>query len=235
MSADWSEGEWRQWIERSPSLVKITPAALAQALEGFPVQARRGTEWLARAIQGALLFTFPALRGQSHPETGECCVITVPNATEQKKIYGDLHKAADDLLAAIYRNSDLLAYSLATPQRYAEIVKQLERMSGLFADAADRKPLPPRWRQKRVSEDLVQMATVLAPVFAMAFEKEPTVDNFDNWKERHAGSWPDFFQRIMLLVTSDCGGISYFRSICKKARRLDLLHRVTFAPGQLPE
>lgn len=227
--------DWDAWIERSPSLARITPAALYHELAGFPLEAKQGTEWLARAIQGSLCLTFRFLPETSYI-TGERVVIRVPNATDAKQSYGKLAKAADDLLQGIARNSELLAYSLSNPERYAEIYNQVKEIAALFAGAAaEAKPCRRGHRLKRAREDRVQMAAALAPVFEMAFDKPATVDNRDNWQARYSGSWPDFFERISFLVVGDKQKRDYWRDVCKEARSINLLRGVTFAPGQLPK
>lgn len=223
--------DWDAWIARSP-LAAITPAAVSQALDGFPLEPRQGVEWLARAIQGALLFHFPFISAMNN-DHGECCVITVPNATEAKRIYGQLSKAADDLFAGILRNSELLAYSLTTPERYAEIHDQVEQIATLFAEAAtNTAKLQPRWRQKRAREERITIAATLAPVFELAFERTPAVDS---WPDSDGGPWPDFCRRILSLALGEQKTLDYWRDVAKQARRMDCLNRVTFAPGQLAE
>ena len=222
---------WEDWIGRSSALAKFTPAALRSSLIGFSLQPKQGMDWLARALQGALCFHFPFLPEES-PITGECVVIKIPNATEAKRSYGELSKAAEALFAAVIRNSELLAHRLTTPKEYAEICSQVERIAALFADAAnDAVACKQRWRGKRAREDRIQMATAVAPIFELAFDRKPAVNN----RSDDGGPWPDFCRRVSSIASPEQQSAGYWRDIAKSARQMDLLRRGPFAPGQIPE
>lgn len=223
--------DWDSWIARSP-LAALDVAAVSAALDGFPLVPQQGIGWLARAIQGALLFHFPFI-SQMENDKGEPCVITLPKATQARAIYGKLSKAADALLVEIIRNSDLLAYGLMTPERYGALLSAVEQAAVALGSAARTdKRLPPRWRQRRAREERVQIAATLAPVFELAFDRTPAVDN---WPDSDGGPWPDFCRRILSLALSEQKTLDYWRDIAKQARGMDNLNRVTFAPGQVPE
>lgn len=225
--------DWREWIARAPSLAKITPDALSEALEGFRLGIPApGLPWLARAIQGALVLSVPVLKEVESPVTGECCVVTVPNKTAARKIYRGISAKADAFLVELYKNSDLLTLRLFDDQAFSSLVGEVERAKEVFSTASEESErLPPRWRDARKRADRVERATLLSPVFELAYGREPTVNTFPG---SDGGPWPDFYQRIASLAFDD-DNIADRDAVLKEARKADLLFRVTFADGQLPE
>lgn len=228
-----SEDKWQIWIERSAPLARVTPDALARALDGFRLdEPKPGWPWLARAIQGALLFTVPALQNLESPVTGECCVVTVPNATQARKIHQRIAGKASGLLAELISNSDLLSHNPLTPSTLCNLIGEVERAAEALAQAAQEAPrLPSRWRDARVRTDRIERATLLSPVYEAAYGKEPTLNAYPG---SDGGPWPDFYQRIVALVFDD-DRIDDRDFVLKKARKSDRLLRVTFGEGIIPE
>lgn len=188
--------------------------------------------WLARAIQGALALTIPVMRDLESPVTGECMVRTIPNSTDAKRIYRKIANKARDLLGDILANQELLRFKLGEPEAFSSLVREIEKATEALSEAADSTDsLPPRWRQKRLRDDRIERATLLSPVYELAYGRKPAVNAYP---DSDGGPWPDFYTRIVSLVFDD-HDVDDRDGMLKEARRIDALSRVTFAPGQMPE
>ena len=228
MSAD----KWMAWIERAPSLVKITPAALGDALAGFPLEPKQGMEWLARALQGAMLFTGPLLPELQRPESGEHVLIRLGTETERRTKYRELSKKAGSLAAAISQHRDLIRYTIMTDEEFDALRAKLEETATLFEKVAMvTQPSGPRHRERRARANRIDCAYTVSAIFQLAFEVEPY---WNDWPGSDGGPWPDFYQRLALLAFGETKTRD-LRGIMKEARRRDLAERATFADGIIPE
>lgn len=226
-----SEDDWQAWIVSTPSLAKITSQELASALEGFPLTPRRSIEWLARALQGALLFTGPLLPEMRHPETEGPCLLQLGSPTQLRDRYVELATRADEFATVLNANLDLIRHTVMSDEALAELLTQVGQAALAFNQrATDANPSKPRFRSKRARADRVDFARALAPVFRLGFEREPT---WNDWPGSEGGPWPDFYQRIAKLVFGE-EKTKDLRSVLKDARRQEWTEE-SFSPGQLPE
>lgn len=229
-----SSDVWVPFIRREPTLRKLTVEAVTLALDGFEMEPRQGVEWLARAMQGALLFILPGMRSLDPLAVStDIEILVAPSAWESRDAYRELTDRAESFWLAITKHGELLRSTVLGPHEYGALERQLEELVSEFREwsTAEPTPPPPRWRDSRARAKRIERAKVLSPVYELAFEVVPAVNS---WPESNGGPWPDFYQRIVGLAfnehkTPDLHGI------LKEARRIDRSQRVKFNPGIIPE
>ena len=167
-----SEDKWLFWIERQPCLAKLTPDALAEALDGFPLEPPQGMAWLARAIQGVLLHTLPReLIGCEEVTAGK---VLDPTRAEIKRAARAMRRLTQSFWGGLYK------HGFASGPDFPELERNLERLVSQIAELEEMPADPPRWRQREARDARTARAENLAVVFELAFGTDATVNN-----------WPD--------------------------------------------
>ena len=220
MSAD----KLNPFIQRQPSLARITGQSVAAALADIPLEPRQGFDWLARAIQGVLLMTLPpdpiGCEQVSGMEPIELTRTAMRDTARHAK--ADIETA----YAAIVRNRDMISRDEALDAERA-----LERVLGSIAPLVEMKPSPPRENDTRRFEMNVERAYFLAPLFEMAFDDNATVNE---WPDALSGHWSEFYRRIVRLTFDE--NVRNVRDVLKKARKMQLrFGPVEFSAGIIPE
>jgi len=240
------EDLYTQLMLTDPSIAKLTEAAVGKALEGFALTPQPDMAWLARAIQGALLYTLgnasDAPERQSNKKTKAELKKLASRASKLRLAIQQRSGAADSELFEYARSqwdggggADVLGVTIGEPSLYRAFQAaqaQLDWLPDFLLLAANGvKPQSGPWQTSERREKRIERAQCLSPIYEMAFGAAPTVNT---WPGQNGGPWPDFYQRIVALafgelLTPDAEGV------LDEARRRDKNERVIFEPGIIPD
>lgn len=215
-------------IRSDPRSALLTEGAVSDALKGFPLTPKPGMEWLARAIQGALYWSDsdPFTSGCNEPEPWP------ESNTEAKENIQKLAQNAEDLFAGLLKHYWEFENILGPNGRFQDAIEELEWLAAGLSEAAAAWPKArPRGRETATRKQRIHRAACLSPVFEMAFDCIPAVNN---WPESDGGPWRDFYQRIVRLAFGEVKTPDW-KGVLKVARWQDSRNRVTFPPGYLPD
>lgn len=246
-----NDDEFGAFFSRDLGLVKVTPDAVAKALEGFalPLQQGRDEKWLATAVQRAL--------GISRPARGDG-----PDRTSNADIRIELERLAG-LASATWRElfecSEAVDYrvftiawrhwdgsgatdigegiTLGEPSNYRRFkaaVAELDWLAGFLRQvavetASKRGP----WRQSEKRWMRIERGQFLAPIFEAAFGQPVSANNYPNDVHKAPTAFMDFYQRMVTLAFGARETVN-LSEVTKEACRLHRKDPVQFAAGLIP-
>jgi hypothetical protein len=229
-----------------PTIAKLTVAAVAEALDEFPLQPKRGMAWLARAIQGALYVSLGnASDGPERQSNTDNRAELERLSQGALKLWGKLAARSDGADSALWRfawhrwdgegGKQVDGISIGEPSDYrafGEAVRQLEWLAAFVREAAKVQPAQAaKWRQAERREIRVWRAHCLSPIFETAFGVEAAINT---WPGNDGGPWRDFYQRIVALAFNEKATPDW-EGVLDEARRRHKTDRVTFADGVIPD
>lgn len=193
----------------------LTPEAVAEALDGFPLclPAERNLDWLAHALRKTLALATPL--GIANGDNAQPNSVTRANLT---RAAAKLEKAA----AALKELSELdlapVAQAMApTPlgvPSFRIMRADIEYVADSFRAVSRSLHIAQGPARAAAARELaVRRAFYLAPTFELAFGVKATVNDFPG---AELGRWADFFARIIFAATGD--RVADLRKVVKEAR-----------------
>ena len=236
-------------------LDRISPEAVAEALEGFALRSTQPLGLLSKAIREALRMSMMMSRDvswrtssdfnrkgprggpdrQSNAETKKELTDLAKRASALAKKLTERSPEADQVLwlHAFWNNPNERQSQPSEHLEFLGVVAQLDWLTRYLSDAAAGiEKQPARWVDAERREQRIFHAMFLAGVFEWAYEKPATVTS---WREDMEGPWPDFFQRIMALASDDEPKTPNLENVLHEARRRQKDSGVLFDPKTLAE
>jgi hypothetical protein len=232
------EGELERFVYRDDMLPKVTAEAVADALDGFPLQCRCSMDWLATAVRRALAITIRAAGDrpdrQSNRKTKKELETLASRAAkawlsiQERSAWAD--SAAWDFA---WRNSPLEGettidgLTIGEPsayRRFSEALTHLDWLSSFLRDTAKAiEKQAPRWPEAEARQIRIERAEYLAPIYKTAFGLDELI------------RFGDFYQRMVALAFDE-GDIPDLEALMSEARRRHSETPAAFGPGAgIPE
>ncbi len=233
------KSELNAFIYRDHMLPKVTPQAVADALDGFalPRVRNRSTDWLAMAVRRALAATL-----RNVGETPD----RPKNADVRDELKG-LATTAKEAWLAIWQRSPCSDSRIwdhawrcwdgeggnevgdgitigdpADHRRFNAALAELDWLGSFLHRAAEAtEAQPPRWREAERRELRIERAQYLFPIFEATFE--PVQLN----------TFTDFYQRMVWLAFEE-GDIPDLEALISEMKRRHDRAPVTFNPDFIP-
>jgi len=228
-----------------PTIAALTETAVAGALRGFELTAKREMSWIARAVQGAIFVSMrPADESPTRRSNAEIRNEILRLADECSKLWLNLCQRSTEVDAAIWDRAfrdwvaeapdDLVVPDIGQPlnsKRFEDALFHVEWLSTYLRRAAHLERQTPNWRRGEEREQRILRAQCLSPIFEQAFGAQPTVNTWP--MARSLGPWADFYQRIVALAFGE-RATPNLEGVLDEARRRDKAFRVSFEPGVIP-
>lgn len=193
----------------------LTTAALAEAIDGFPLPLcpGRDLDWLAHALRKTVALATPigiAVGDKAQPNS-----VTQANLT---RAAAKIERAA----AALKQLSDLdlvpVVRAMELTPRGAPLFRlmpaEFEYVADAFRNVARSLHIAQGPTRVAAARELaVRRAFYVAPLFETAFGVKATVNDYPG---ANPGPWPDFFGRIIFAATGD--RVADLRKVLKEAR-----------------
>lgn len=227
------EGELERFLHRDCMLPNMTAEAVADALDGFPLQCRYSMDWLATAARRALAISIRAAgdrpERQSNSDTKAELEKLAARAGKAWLAIQERSEAADGAAwDYAWRHSPLEGkttidgMTIGQPsdyRRFSEALAHLDWLSSFLRDAANSMDLQaPRWREAEAREIRIERAQHLAPIYKAAFGLDELI------------RFTDFYQRMVALAFDE-GDIPDLEALISEARRRHSQTPVTFGEG----
>lgn len=202
----------------------LTPEAVAEALDGFPLAlpAERDIAWLARALRKTIAVATPlgiALGDDAQPNTVTRLHLTRA-AGKLDKAAAALKELTDLDLADVVRVMELCPMG---PPSFRSMPAELEYISDSFREVARRLHIVQGPARAAADRELaVRRAFYVGPLFERVFGVKATVNDYPG---ANLGPWADFFGRIMFAATGD--RVADLRKVLKEARSRHLARQGT--------
>lgn len=230
----------RQIIAADARLGRLTPEAVAEILAAIELQPKQGLPWLVRAMQGALFASLtPANlsgnRRANHEIRDELFAAAKPLSEAVRLISQRSREFDNAVWDASYHgfHPEGLADEPPDHRTYTDAIHHIEwlavflRRAGMMLETQK-----PQWTRAALLEERICRAQCLSSVYAMAFDREPTVNTWETAKD--LGPWSWFYQETVSLVFGEHATPNLLE-VLKEARRRDRLERVLFVPGDLSD
>lgn len=238
-----------QLMLTEPRIAAITESKVGQALATLRISAKRSSAWITRAVQGALYTSLvPASMGHDRPSNSDLR----DEIAKAAKIAAKLQ----DALAELSWGADQALYDYAfshwldddqkpivnalqgVPTLYRDYQEATRRLGSLrdflqaTANELDRKKQPAGWRRAQLREERIWRAQCLSPIYATAFDREPTVITFPG--SEGLGPWAEFYQAMVSIAFGE-HATPNIEEVLDEARRRDKVDRVVFSSRTIPD
>jgi len=227
-------------IRTDAAFACLTPETVEQLLAETGLTPKQGWAWLARALQGALFAarTPPDLspdRRENKDVRGELFAVAAPLVEASRLLNERSHEFDSAVWDAACHGFEPQGLTDEPPdyRTFNDAVHHVEWLSVFLRRAGMMLEVQkPQWRGSARFAERVWRAQCLSVVYALAFDKEPTVNNWETAK--HRGLWWDFYQAVVSLVYGEHSTPNLLQ-VLKAARRRDKLDRVQLGAGILPD